>query len=132
MWLSGTGPWGDGSEDYTCTIYPGGMTVTVTHQFVMGTRISAVSDVTVGGVVDNYNNCFVYTLTNAAIMGFGAAPPAGYPEYQDEYCATGTSVFGAWGSVDDITLAIYSPTDPECRVPTEEVTWGQIKQLYTD
>jgi hypothetical protein len=132
LWLSATGPWGDGSENYTCTVSPTGMTVTVTHQYVMGTRIAAVSDITIFGVFDNYSNCFSYTLSNAAIEGVGATTPAGYPVYQDENCDTGTSVYGAWGSVDDITLAIYSPTDVECTIPVEETTWGQIKSMYKD
>jgi hypothetical protein len=132
LWLSATGPWGDGSEDYTCTIGAVGMTVTVTHQYILGTRTAAVSDITIGGVFDNYSNCFTYTLTNAAIEGFGATVPAGYPDYQDENCDTGTSVFGAWGSVDDITLAIYSPTDVECTIPVHDTSWGQIKSMYKD
>jgi len=132
MWLSAGGPWGDGSEDYTCTVSPVGMTVTVTHSFVLGTWLGAVSDITVGGVFDNYDNCFTYTLSNAAIEGFGATVATDYPDYQDENCATGTSVFGAWGSVDDITLAIYSPTDVECTIPVNETSWGQIKSMYKD
>lgn len=132
LWLSGSGPWGDGSEDYTCTIGPGGMTVTVTHQYVLGNRVAAVSDITVGGQFDNYSNCFSYTLSNAAILGAGAAPAADFPAYQDENCDTGTSVFGAWGDVDDITLVIYAPDDPECTIPVRESTWGHIKSIYND
>lgn len=58
LWLSGSGPWGDGSEDYTCTIGPVGMKVTVTHLYEAGVRVAAVSDITIRGVFDNYSNCF--------------------------------------------------------------------------
>lgn len=132
MWLSGNGPWGDGSEDYICTISPVGMTVTSTHQYVLGSRIAVVSDITVGGVFDNYDNCFTYTLSNAAIENAGSAVPANYPDFLDENCDTGTSVFGAWGTVDDITLSIYSPTDVECAIPVSNTNWGQIKAMYKD
>ena len=39
---------------------------------------------------------------------------------------------GAWGDVDDITLIIYSPYDPQCTVPVETTTWGHIKSLYSE
>jgi hypothetical protein len=132
LWLAATGPWGDGSENYTCSVSPVGMLVTVTHQYVMGTRIAAVSDITIGGVFDNYSNCFTYTLSNAAIDDHGPTPPGDYPEFQDENCDTGTSVYGAWGSVDDITMSIYSPTDIECTIPVHDTSWGQIKSMYRD
>lgn len=41
-------------------------------------------------------------------------------------------MYGAWGSVTDITLIIFSPTDPECIIPVQDATWGQIKSMYTD
>jgi hypothetical protein len=34
------------------------------------------------------------------------------------------------GIVSDITLIIYSPSDPECTVPVENTTWGHIKSMY--
>ncbi len=130
MWLSSTGSWGD--EDYTADVNETGMVVTSTHQFVMGTRTGVVSDITVRGVFVNYSNCFAYTLSNAVIWGAGTEPAADYPEFLDANCDSGTMGFGAWGDVDDIFLAIYAPTDPECTIPVQEATWGHVKSLYRD
>ncbi len=73
MWLDDNGPWGDGSEDYIADISDAGMVVTSTHLYVLGTRTGVVSDITVQGVFTNYSNCFTYALSNAVILGVGAA-----------------------------------------------------------
>ncbi len=76
-WFSGTGPWGDGTEDYAGTLAV--TSVVSTHQYFMGTRIAVRSNVTVTGGFDLYG-CFVYTLSNVAILGVGALP-ADHPVY---------------------------------------------------
>jgi hypothetical protein len=125
LWLSGAGPWGDGTEDYTGTNLT--THVTSTHLFIGGNRISAVSDVTVNGEWVGYPGCFVYTLANAAIFGVGGPPPD-YPAYIDASCVVGGT--GAFGDVDDITLAIYA--QPECPIAVQETTWGHVKSLYSE
>jgi hypothetical protein len=123
LWLSGVGPWGD--EDYTGTNLT--TRVTSTHLFIGGNRVSAVSDVTVNGEWVGYPGCFVYTLANAAIMGVGT-PTGDYPPYIDASCTVGGT--GAFGDVDDITLAIYA--QPDCPIAVQETTWGHVKSLYSE
>jgi hypothetical protein len=132
MWLDRNGPWGDGSEDYIADIGDAGMIVTSTHLFVMGTKTGVVSDITVQGVFRDYSNCFTYALSNAVILGVGAAAPTGYPEFLDVNCQSGVMNLGAWGDIDDIVLSIYAPDDPFCTIPTKAATWGQIKSLYSE
>jgi hypothetical protein len=125
LWLSMNGSWGDGTENYTghnLTIH-----VTSTQLWVMGTRISTVSDITVNGEFVGYPGCFVYTLSNAVILGVGG-PPADYPAYISNMCVAGGT--GAYGDVDDISLVIYA--QPDCPVAVRETTWGQVKSLYSE
>jgi hypothetical protein len=125
--FSKNGPWGDGTEDYAGTVTF--TNVVSTHQYFMGTRIAVRSNVTVKGEFTLYGGCFVYTLSNVAILGVGALP-ADHPEYINSSCvAWGT---GAYGSVTDISLIIYDRTSTECTIPVRETTWGHVKSLYAD
>lgn len=129
FWLSKSGPWGDGIDDYTGTV--GITSVLSTHQFVGGTRVGVRSNVTVSGQFDNYQDCFVYTITNATFEGFPPMTfPANYPGFILSSCVPGGS--GGWGTATQVTLTTLDATDPECNVPVQESTWGQVKSMYAE
>lgn len=125
LWLSMNGPWGDGTEDYTGQNLI--INVTSTQLYIGGVRQGTVSDITIRGDFLNYIGCFVYTLSNAAILGVGG-PPADYPAYISNMCVAGGT--GAYGDVDDITLIVYA--QPDCPVAVRETTWGQVKSMYSE
>lgn len=130
LWLSGGGPWGDGSQDYMADALT--FNVASTHLFAGGTRYAVRSNVTLIAKIRGFVNCVEYTLTNAAIEGsteMGMTLPAGYPAFMDpDDCTTGAITLGAWGSATQVSLSIFG----DCTVPTRDATWGQIKSMYRD
>lgn len=127
FWLSKDGPWGDGSEDYTGSL--SFLRATTTYMFVGGQVLGIRSNVTTSGTIDNYDDCFEYTINNTAFYGDTdtVGPlPAGFPEFMDSSCQEGTRTRGGWGSVREIALRLLG----NCTVPTQESTWGAVKALY--
>lgn len=127
FWMSKNGPWGDGSEDYTGVV--GVFRISTTYMYVANQLLGIRSNVTTSGNFDGYDDCFEYTINNAAFYGDSdlVGPlPAGFPAYMDSSCQTGTRTRGGWGSVTEIALRIHG----ECTVPTQDSTWGAVKALY--
>jgi hypothetical protein len=123
LWLSATGPWGD--EDYYADVLS--MTVSSTHLYTGGTLIDVVSDITLFGSFRGYAPCFEYTISNAAINGYGdtGTLPMGFPPFVAG--ATCDPVgFGAWGDVTATTLTITG----DCSVGNEVRTWGALKARF--
>ena len=129
FFLSGAGPWGDGSQDYYGDI--AFFNVTTTYQFVFGTLLGIRSNVTTSGQIDGFTDCMEYTINNAAFFGNTddvGPKPAEYPEFLDENCNTGVWMRGGWGSTTEIAIMIRG----NCDVATQESTWGKIKSLFSD
>jgi hypothetical protein len=129
FFLSGNGPWGDGSQDYFGDV--AFFNVQTTYQFVFGDLLGIRSNVTTMGLIDGFTDCMEYTINNAAFFGNtdDVGPlPAEYPEFVDEFCNSGVWSRGGWGSVTEIALRILG----DCDVATQESTWGKIKSLYSE
>ncbi len=130
LWLSGTGPWGDGTMDYEAIVDQ--FYVHSTHFFQDGVRYAVISDIRMTGHFDlPVEQCFTYEIANGEILGAGTIldKPAEYPSFLDYFnCPAGTVNQGSWGLVYGITLSIYG----DCLVATQESTWGKIKSLYSE
>lgn len=127
FWMSKNGPWGDGSEDYTGSI--AFFRIATTYMFVNHQVLGIRSNVTTSGTFDNYNDCFEYSINNAAFYGDtdSVGPlPAGFPAFMDASCQTGSRTRGGWGSVTEIAIRILG----DCTVPAQDSTWGAVKALY--
>lgn len=127
VWLDGNGPWGDGSEpSYTATIQD--FEATVTEQYSGGLEVSTVKTVNATAQFMGYSdNCIVLALSNMAKYADGQTLPADYPDFLDGSTCTslGTTGPGEWGDVDEITYSLLG-----CTVPTQQKSWGAIKQMY--
>ena len=126
FFLSKSGPWGDGVNDWLGTI---GTTTTITTvQYILvggvSTPVASRVNINSAGLFDN--GC---SLEFVVANGTGAGDtdmmpkPAGWPDFIDEACAP-TRIYGSWGYVQDITLMI------DCETATRPSTWGQVKTLY--
>jgi hypothetical protein len=126
FWMSKSGPWGDGTEDYSGAIDV--FRVTTTYMFVDGQVLGIRSNVTTSGSFDNYNDCFEYTINNTAFYGDTSMGPIpmDFPPFMESSCQTGTRTRGGWGSVTEIALRILG----DCTVPAQDSTWGAVKALY--
>jgi hypothetical protein len=121
FWLVRTGPWGDGTQDYTGTLDY--YTHHTTFVFVNWVPISYTANAEFGGHFDGYCKCITVTA-NGASVGKGAQP-ANYPPFLQTDCMPNAGLQGEWGSVRDVILSIY-----ECASSNDPSTWGTIKALY--
>ena len=129
FWLSGSGPWGNGSQDYSGDL--SFFIITTTYHYVFGEILGIRSNVTSSGLINGFTDCMEYEINNAAFFGntdVDGAKPAEYPPFLDENCSDGVWTRGGWGSVTEIALMISG----NCEVATQPSTWGKIKSLYTD
>ncbi len=128
--LDGSGAWGNGDP-----LYFGDLSFyihTTTMQIAGGQLVGYTTNAQLSGSFSGYENCIQLTIANAALLGMGGLPPAGYPVLQMQqhegsaWCAdTLPGVVGEWGDVWSITMIIS-----DCSTSTESVSWGAIKTLY--
>ena len=128
FWLSGSGPWGNGSQDYTGSV--DFFIVTTTYLYVFGDVLGIRSNVTTSGPFDGFTECLIFSINNVAFFGDtdGGPKPPEFPEFMDASCNTGTLTRGGWGSITEMAFQITG----ECQVATEPSTWGKIKSLYQE
>lgn len=122
FYMNGTGEaWDGGDASYTGTVDTFSESVTIL--FSSFVRVSATSNVSWTGTFDGYPlSCITVTQNGADLMG---AKPANYPDYVSPVTCSADRSFGRFGNATDMTFAIGP-----CAVPTEESTWGRIKELY--
>lgn len=125
FFLDRSGPWGDGTEDYTGVIYT--FINTSTHQYVAGTLVGVRSNVTISGIFDGYADCMDFIISNSATVGTTATGslPMDYPAFMDPNCDF-TPVDGAWGTVPTITMTITG----NCSVAETESSFGTLKARW--
>lgn len=126
FWLSGNGPWGNGSQDYTGSV--DFFIVTTTYLYVFGDILGIRSNVTTSGPFDGFAECLIFSINNVAFFGTtdDGPKPAQFPEFMDASCNTGTLTRGGWGSITEMAFQITG----ECQVATQPSTWGKIKSLF--
>jgi hypothetical protein len=127
FWLSKSGAWGDGSEDYVGDLDL--FSVETTYKYVAGVVLGIRSNITLSGHFLGYDNCLNYAITNASFFGNtddNGPLPAGFPAFLNSSCQDNVLVRGGWGSVTQIALQITG----SCVVGTEEPTWGGVKARY--
>jgi hypothetical protein len=124
-WLSRTGPWGDNSVDYLGTL--DNFIATTTFMYSGGELLGIRSNVTTIGHLNDFAQCFEYTISNATFEGPLASEPkpANYPDFIDAACATGVLDRGGWGTTTHIALRVSG-----CRIPVAPTTWTAAKALY--
>jgi hypothetical protein len=123
FWLARNGPWGDNTVDYVGTVTS--FVNVATYQFVGGTLVSIVSNVTLNGTFDDHPGIMEFVISNSATIGSTdtQAFPAGFPELRDDGCAPGPTE-GAWGTVPSITLLIQQAVD------ADEASFGAVKARF--
>jgi hypothetical protein len=128
IWLSGTGPWGNGDPDY-----PGVIDRYYEYETVMYQNwvpISAVTNVQALAHFDNYpTTCMTFYISNGtrvATTDLGETIPAGYPGLLNTNCEA-TRTHGACWDMCALTLNVNG-----CNVGTQESTWGAIKSMYKE
>jgi hypothetical protein len=129
FWLSGTGPWGNGSQDYTGSVDY--FIVTTTYMYVFNNILGIRANVTTSGPFDGFAECLYFSINNVAFFGNtddNGPKPAEFPEFMDDGCNTGTLSRGGWGSITEMAFQITG----QCQVATEPSTWGKVKALYTE
>lgn len=128
FWLSGAGNWANGDASYTGPITT--MTCVVIEQFVSGTRTGADVNVSAQGYfIGPKYPCFTWGA-NAAEEGNtddDGPKPADFPDFLQAFTCVATPTLGQWFDHLDLNLNIY-----DCTVPTEDHTWGSIKEMYKD
>lgn len=127
IWLSGTGPWANGDPGYAGPIDSYAEFETV--QYVAFERVHAVTNVQAQAHFNGYpSSCLAFSVANGLEIGstdFGDTRPASYPELiAQSTCLPGVP-YGAWWDMTDLSLVISG-----CSVPSEDHTWGSVKQLY--
>jgi hypothetical protein len=125
FFLAGSGPWGDGSEDYTGVIFT--FVNTSTHEYIGGQLTQVVSNVVISGIFDGYADCMDFIISNSFTVGTtpDAGAPADYPEFMDPNCGF-TPMAGAWGVVPTIRLTIRG----DCTVEETEASFGTLKSRW--
>ncbi len=122
IWLSGSGPWGNGDPEYTGPILSYVEYETVTY--VANVAIAARTNVQATARIDGYDSeCLGFTVGNGAKVGDGL-PPANYPPLLYTDCSP-TATDGASWDFSQLVLYIAS-----CEVSTEDSSWGALKALY--
>ena len=127
IWLSGTGPWANGDTEYTGPI--DSYVEFETIQYVNFVRVHAVTNFQAQAHFDIYpTTCMAFSVANGFEVGstdFGETRPASYPDFiAQTTCAPGVP-YGSWWDMITLSLVISG-----CSVPSEEHTWGSVKQLY--
>ena len=126
LWLSGTGPWGNGEAEYSGPILSYVEYETV--QFLNWERIHAVTNVSATASIDGFSNsCIAFTVGNGVEIGstdFDHPIPTDYPVMHDGACNP-TDALGAWW--DFMTLSLYIDS---CTVSTDATTWDSVKSFY--
>lgn len=126
IWLSGTGPWGNGEAEYTGPIL--NYVEYETVQFVNFERVHAVTNVSATAYIEAFPNlCLAFTVGNGVEIGstdFDHPVPADYPMMHDADCNP-ADMLGAWW--DFMTLSLYIDS---CVVSTDEATWDTVKSFY--
>lgn len=127
LWLSGSGPWGNGDPDYSGPILS--YVEFETLQFSSFERVAAVTNVQATASFDAYpGTCIAFQVANGTEVGatdLGMVKPADYPDFLYDDCSTGAPE-GAWWDMTSITLSINY-----CAVPVEEESWGSIKAKFS-
>lgn len=120
FWLTKDFAWSDGINDLTGTVTEFNIRARVT--LVMGEVVGTTSNISMRGVFPDCPNCVLeYTLANAMLVwrsDWAASKPANYPDF---LCG---AVNGELYDVCCMTIKIH------CGTPTENSTWGAIKELY--
>lgn len=115
------GPWGSGTGTLNTTL------AITTVQFVniggTSTPVASRANIQTAGMF--VGGCqLTFAIANGA--GVGETPmvkPATYPPFLDTGCAA-TRVYGSWGDIGQITMAI------DCATPAQRSSWGALKTLY--
>ncbi len=128
LWLNGDGgePWSGGADEYVADIDV--LIQITTIQFVAFEPVGWVTDLNMNGVFSEYGpSCIELFLANTERVGDTATGdfPAGYPDLVGGAECSAEDMGSAW-DVEDITMSIIGP----CVTPTENVTWGKIKNTY--
>jgi len=130
-WLDGAGPWAGGDASYLATIDT--WTAIITEGYTAFALTSSIRSVSSSGTLVAYGgDCMTLEISNTEMTGMtgGGALPANYPDFWDWFACTniGNTGPGEYGDVESITFIIQG-----CEgVPTEKVSWGAIKKLYTE
>lgn len=126
VWLSGTGPWGNGDPDY-----PGVIDSYVEFETVIFSNWIPIGGVTNVQATAHFSNyapmCMTFFIGNGsrvATTEIGDPIPPNYPAFLDPNCGA-TRTLGACWDFLTITLTITN-----CEVGTHETTWGAIKSIY--
>jgi hypothetical protein len=123
FWLASTGPWGDGSMDYTgsLTYY----NVSTRLSLVNGVPVGKTSNVFFTGVFDEMDcwDCTLeFVISNALMVWESTSGQPRPDDYPDFLCgATDGELYDAC-CINAMINCI--------KVDTDESTWGAIKQLY--
>jgi hypothetical protein len=121
IWLSGSGPWGNGDAQYTGPILSYVEYETLTY--VAGMVIEARTNVNATAMIEGYETvCLGFTVGNGAKIGDGL-PPANYPPELNSSC--GSAINGAFWDFAQLTLYITN-----CEVGTQESSWSSVKAQY--
>jgi hypothetical protein len=127
IWLNGTGPWGNGDPSYAGPI--DSYVEFETHQYVNWVRVHAVTNVQAQAHFNNYpSTCLTFSVANGFEVGstdFGQTKPASYPDLLTQTNCLPDAPNGAWWDMITLSLVISG-----CNVPSEEHTWGSVKELY--
>lgn len=123
FWLSATGPWGDGSMEYTGTLNYYNVSTRVT--LVGGVPVGKTSNVTFTGdfdTMDCYDCSLEFVIANALLVWDSTSGSPRPDDYPDFLC----------GATDG---ELYDACCINARVICGEVdadqsTWGAIKELY--
>ena len=128
LWLSGTAPWGAGTENYTGPLEQ--FATTVYKQYVGGQVVGAVTNIRFRGVIDGYTSCYDMAISNAELVGWtpvGFNPLFGpFPPFHGPADCNVIGNHGTYWNVHDVTLTIIG----SCAVDTRSSTWGKLKSLY--
>jgi len=123
FWLASTGPWGDGSTDYTgyLTYY----NVSTRVSYIGGQVVGKSSNVMFTGNFDEmdcYDCTLEFVIANALMVWESTSSDPKPADYPDFLCgATDGELFDAC-CIDAVINCLM--------VDAEESTWGAVKQLY--
>lgn len=121
FWLSRTGLWGDGTQDYTGVLDY--YTHNTTFLYLNWVPISYTANANFGGHFTGFCKCITGTA-NGCSVGQGNLA-GGYPPFLTSNCVPITTIQGEWGTVQSVILSIF-----ECASGNDPSTWGAIKTLY--
>jgi hypothetical protein len=128
IWLSGSGPWGNGDPEYSGPI--NSYVEFETVQYSNFQRVAAVTSVQATASFDGYDGmCVAFQVANGTEVGatdLGMMPPMDYPPFLLDDCSEGAPE-GAWWDMTSITLSINW-----CAVDAREQSWGAMKSKFVD